>query len=346
MHRIDERQQSNRYVAFPFAVIKKFGDDQAGNLAALIAYYGFFSIFPLLLVFVTVLGLLLHGDASLQHSIEQSALKNFPVIGPQISKNIHSISGNGVALGIGIAGTLWAGLGVTMAAQNAMNTVWGVPRKHWPNFLKTRVRGLMLLAILGTITVVATFASGFGTSGGGGAWWKWPVGIVISLVLNLALFLLSFRVLTAKDVSWRDVFPGSMFAAIAWTILQIVGGYYVTHQLQGASNVYGTFAIVIGLLVWIYLGAQITLYGAEINVVKKARLWPRSLVQPPLTEGDKRTYEHTAAVEDRRPEEDLQVSFEPAADRGPTDDSVATNASNPNHGEDTAVAKQEDRRAS
>ena len=101
VHRIDEVQQSRRRVAFLFAVVKKFGDDQAGNLAALIAYYGFFSIFPLLLVFVTVLGLLLHGDASLQRSIEQSALRNFPVIGPQISRNIHSISGNGVALVIG-----------------------------------------------------------------------------------------------------------------------------------------------------------------------------------------------------------------------------------------------------
>ena len=340
MHRIDERQQGNKYVAFPFAVVKKFGDDQAGNLAALIAYYGFFSIFPLLLVFVTALGLALSGNPSLQHSIEQSALRNFPVIGPQISRNIHSISGNGVALGIGIVGTLWAGLGVTMAAQNAMNTLWGVPRRQWPNFLWSRIRGLMLLAILGTITVAATFASGFGTSGGGGSWWKWPAGVAISLVLNLALFLLSFRVLTAKDVSWGDVLPGSVFSAVAWTILQIVGGYYVTHQLKGASNVYGTFAIVIGLLVWIYLGAQITLYGAEINVVKKAHLWPRSLVQPPLSDADKRTYEHTARVEERRPEEEVTVTFDRAPDEGPTADSAVAPAEPANHPEDTAVAKQ------
>lgn len=316
LRKVDAFQQSRSWIAFPFGVMKKFGDDQAGNLAALIAYYGFFSIFPLLLVFVTVLGLLLRSDPSLQRSIEQSALRNFPVIGPQISRNVHSITGNGVALGIGIAGTLWAGLGVTMAAQNAMNTVWGVPRKDWPNFLWSRIRGLALLAILGTITVAATFASGFGASGGGGAGWKWVVGVLASLVLNLVLYLLALRVLTTRDVSWRDVFPGAAFAAILWTVLQIVGGYYVTHQLRGASNVYGTFALVIGLLVWIYLGAQITLYGAEINVVRKDRLWPRSLVQPPLSEGDRRTYEHTAGVEERRPEEDVEVSFDATADRG------------------------------
>jgi YihY family inner membrane protein len=339
VHRIDERQQRTRYVAFPFAVMKKFGDDQAGNLAALIAYYGFFSIFPLLLVFVTGLGIVLRGNPSLQHSITQSALRNFPVIGTQISKGIHSITGNGVVLGIGVAGTLWGGLGVTMAAQNAMNTLWGVPRKDWPNFLWSRIRGLLLLAILGTITVAATLASGFGTSGGGGAWWKWPAGVAVSLVLNLALFMLSFRVLTAKDVSWRDVFPGSAFAAILWTILQMVGGYYVTHQLKGASNVYGTFAIVIGLLVWIYLGAQITLYGAEINVVRKLHLWPRSLAQPPLSDADKRTYEHTARVEQRRPEEEVSVAFDAKADEGPKDSAV-TEAEPKDHDESTAVAKE------
>src|SRR5205809_4666591 len=166
MHRIDERQQRNRYVAFPFAVFKKFGDDQAGNLAALIAYYGFFSLFPLLLTFVSVLGLALRGHKGLQDSIVHSALRDFPVIGDQIAKNIHSISGNGVALAIGIAGTLWAGMGVTQAAQNAMNQIWDVPRKDWPNFFKSRLRGLLMPAILGTLTVGATFMSGLSTSAG------------------------------------------------------------------------------------------------------------------------------------------------------------------------------------
>src|SRR5690349_13540864 len=101
--------------AFPYAVIKKFGDDQAGYLAALIAYYGFFSLFPLLLVFVSILGFVLHGNPSLQDQILNSALRNFPVIGPEITRNIHSVRGSGATLIIGALGTLWAGLGVTQA---------------------------------------------------------------------------------------------------------------------------------------------------------------------------------------------------------------------------------------
>ncbi len=280
-------------------MFRKFGDDRAGNLAVAIAYYGFFSMFPLLLTFVSVLGLILRGHQGLQDSIVHSALRDFPVIGDQIARNVHSISGNGVALAVGIVGTLWAGMGVTQAAQNAMNQIWDVPRKEWPNFLKSRFRGLLMLAILGTLTIGATFMSGLSTSGGPAVVMA-VLGIVGSLLLNLALFLVAYRVLTVRDVSWRDVFPGAAVAAVIWTAMQGLGGYYVTHQLKQASNVYGTFALVIGLLVWLSLGAQITLLAAEINVVRVNRLWPRSILQkPPLAEADRRTMTRGAKVEER-----------------------------------------------
>jgi membrane protein len=307
--RVDAFQQRHTLLAFPLAVVKKFGDDRAGNLAALIAYYGFFSVFPLLLVFVSVLGLLLRDNPSLRDSIVNSALRDFPVIGDQIARNIHAISGNGVALGIGIAGTLWAGLGVTGAAQSAMNQIWDVPRRDWPNFFVARARGLLMLAILGTLTVAATFLSGLAASGGP-ALVVAVLGMAGSLVLNLALFLLAYRVLTVRNLSWADVFPGAAVAAVLWTALQSLGGYYVTHQVKNATDVYGTFALVIGLLVWLYLGAQLTLLAAEINVVRVTRLWPRSLFRDPLVEADKRTMTRGAKVEERIPEETVTATFE------------------------------------
>src|SRR5437667_11016563 len=99
--RVDAFQQRRRWTAFPYAVNKKFGDDQAGYLAALIAYYGFFSLFPLLLVLWSGLGLILRGDPNLQTKILNSALKNFPVIGTDIQRSIHSIKGSGLALAMG-----------------------------------------------------------------------------------------------------------------------------------------------------------------------------------------------------------------------------------------------------
>lgn len=310
LRQIDRFQQRRRWAAFPFAVFKKFGDDQAGNLAALIAYYGFFSLFPLLLVFVSVLGLILRGNSGLRDSIVHSALRDFPVIGDQIAQNIHAISGNGAALAIGIVGTLWAGMGVTQAAQNAMNQIWDVPRKDWPNFFKSRLRGLLMLAILGSLTVGATFMSGLSTSGGPAAVMA-ALGIGGSFLLNLALFLVAYRVLTVRDLRWKEVFPGAGVAAVIWTAMQGLGGYYVTHQLKSASDVYGTFALVIGLLVWLYLGAQITLLAAEINVVLVTGLWPRSILQKtPLAEADRRTMVRGAKVEERIQEQDVSVSFD------------------------------------
>jgi YihY family inner membrane protein len=307
LKRIDLAHQRRAWIAFPYAVIKKSGDDQAGNLAALVAYYGFFSLFPLLLVFVTVLGIALEGNKQLQHKIEGSALANFPVLGNQISSNVHSLSGNGVGLVIGIAITLWAGLGVLRVMETAMNSVWNVPYKDRPGFLVSVIKALLMLFVLGTMTVVSAVAGSVGA--GSGSWPLATFGILLSLLLNTALFLLAFRILTKAQVSWLDVRPGAIVAAVAWTILQAVGGFYVRHQLSGASETYGMFAVVIGLLAWIYLGAQVTLLAAEINVVKKRHLWPRSVIQPPFTSADERALRHYAKQEERRPEETVVVDI-------------------------------------
>jgi YihY family inner membrane protein len=308
LRRVDEQHQQRAWIAFPYAVMKKFGDDQAGNLAALIAYYGFLSLFPLMLVLVTVLGLFLRNNPDLQDTIRTSALANFPVIGEQISSNVHSLRGSGLALGIGLALALWAGLGIMKVLQTAMNAVWNVPYRHRPNFWISLLRAFLMLLVLGVVTIASAAAGSVGA--GSGNWLLGIVGVVMSLALNLILFLLAFRILTTEDVTWGDVFPGAVVAAVAWTVLQAVGGYIVSHQLQGASDTYGTFAIVIGLLAWIYLGAQVTLFAAEVNVVRKRRLWPRAIVQPPLTDADERALEGYAEQEERRPEEDVRVRID------------------------------------
>jgi YihY family inner membrane protein len=308
LRRADKQHRQRAWIAFPYAVMKKFGDDQAGNLAALIAYYGFLSLFPLMMVLVTLLGLLLRNNPELQDTIRTSALANFPVLGGQIRNNIHSLRGSGLALGIGLGLALWAGLGVMKVLQTAMNAVWNVPYRHRPNFWVSLLRAIIMLLVFGVITIASAAAGSVG--GGSDSWLLGILGIAMSVVLNLVLFLLAFRILTSEDVTWGDVFPGALVAALAWTTLQAIGGYIVSHQLQGASNTYGTFAIVIGLLAWIYLGAQVTLVAAEVNVVRKRRLWPRAIVQPPLTEADERALKSYAEQEERRPEEDVNVRIE------------------------------------
>jgi YihY family inner membrane protein len=310
---IDRFQRRHPLVAFPLAVRQKFADDQGGFLAASVTYYAFFSIFPLLLVLVTLLGYALEGDPSLQHRVLDSALADFPVIGPQLQANVHSLRGSAAALIVGIGVAVWAGTGVALALENALDHIWGVPIRRRANPIYARLRALLWIAALGGITLVGTVlgsAAAFATYG--------PVvrllAIAISLAINLVVFLAVFRVLTSHSPSWRDVLPGALVAAVAWEILQTVGGYVVDRQLRHASSTYGVFAIVIGLLSWIYLAANVTLLAAEINVVHARRLWPRSmslLGEQPLTDGDADALRQRAGVEERRADEDVRVEFDP-----------------------------------
>jgi YihY family inner membrane protein len=306
LRRFDRYQQRHRWPAIPIAVVKKFSDDGGGGLAALLAYYAFFSLFPLLLVFVTVLGFVLHGDRSAQESIRNSVLAQFPVIGADL-RRIGSLQGHALTLAIGIAGALWAGLGITQAAQNAFDRVWAVPFKERPSFARRRLRGLVLLGVLGTLFLASSLASGLVTGGLGGPLLK-VAGIAVSLVIDVVLFAASFRLLTAAAVSTRRLLPGVLIASVLWEILQILGGYFVGHVIRHAHSTYGLFAFVIGLLAWLHLGAVTTLYGAEVNVVLARKLWPRSLFGPDVP-ADEKTLEALAKVEERSDRERVDVRF-------------------------------------
>ena len=304
---LDRRQQRSRRLSFLAAVIKKFGDDQAGQLAALIAYYGFVSLFPLLLVLVTVLGFVLQGDPSEQKRILDGTLGQFPLISDQL--RLQSLTGSGVGLAVGVVGSLLAGMGITGATQNAFNRIWHVPFKQRPNWLQARLRGLGMLAILGTLSIVSTTAAGYvGTASHAAI--AVIAGVVVAFALNLALFMTAFKLLTAVEVPWRDLLPGVILAAVFWQLLQHLGGFYVEHELKHTGPLYGVFALVLGLLAWLYLGAQLTILAAEVNVVRYRRLWPRSFFSEPLLDADRRALTSSAEVEERVHEENVEVSFD------------------------------------
>jgi membrane protein len=272
-------QQRQPWLALPIAVWKKFGDDQAGNLAALIAYYGFAAIFPLLLVLVTILNMTLKGDPGLRHSLLNSALAQYPLIGNEIRSNLGTISGTGLPLAIGIVLLLLGARGVAGAMQNAMCEIWGVPRDQRPGFPLSIPYQVVLMLVVGIGLLLTSFISG--VAGGAGNVLS-GVGahvgaVAVSLILNIGVFWLAFRLAAARKVAWRDLRVGAVAGAIVWQVLQLIGGYFVSHQLHHASSLYGTFGVVLGLLAWLYLQAELTLYAAEIDVVIVRRLWPRSL---------------------------------------------------------------------
>lgn len=274
LHRLDRFQRRHRPLAAAVGVVRKFLDDEGGSMVSLIAYRAFFSLFPLLLLLTTVLGYLLGDDPGLRKEVVDSTLAQFPVIGEQLRGG--SLRGNGLALAVGIVGSLVAGLGVVLETERTFDRVWGVPDDQRRGFLGSRLRATGLLLVLGGLAVVSTVVSGLVA---GGSHLLGPVwGILIATALNLAVFAAVFRLLTTREAGFRDLLPGVVIATAGWELLQLLGGWYVSHQVRNATPVYGTFALVIGLLAWIHLGATFVVLGAEANVVRARRLWPRGLL--------------------------------------------------------------------
>ncbi|HEU4722946.1 MAG TPA: YihY/virulence factor BrkB family protein [Gemmatimonadaceae bacterium] len=303
---LDRLQRRRAALGFPIGVLKKFSDDHAGNLAALMAWYGFFALFPLLLVLVTVLGYVLRGNPDVYDDIVRSAVAQFPVIGRDLE--VNALGGSTVALVIGLAGAIWAGLGITLAGQRAMDRVWDVPHRLRRNFLTARLRGLLTLLVLGLLNVAVTTAVGLLAGGRGGTVLK-AAGFPASVLLDVALFWAVFRLFTSDAVPTRQLWPGIVLASVGWAALQALAGIYVDQVVAPRNQTYGFFAIVLGLLTWLYVGAQMLLYAAEANVVRARRLWPRSLMEP-VTDADMQALRAAARVEERRDGERIEVTFD------------------------------------
>jgi membrane protein len=311
-------------VSFAVAVLKKFGDDRASSHAALLAYYAFLSMFPLLLVLVSVLGFVLEGDPSAQEEVVDTALARIPVIGEQIADDVGSLTGSGVALAVGLVGALWAGLGVTLVLGRAFDEVWDVPRVEQPGAVKARIRGMTLLCVLG-VGLIATSAGPGLTVGGGldGAGARFGA-VAGALAGNAVIFLALFGLLTSGPRRLRQLLPGVGVAAVGSLLLQAIGGWYVDLTIVDASDTYGAFALVIGLLSWFWLGSHLLLIAAEVNVVVHRRLWPRSLTGP-MEPADRRALERSAAAAQQDARQQITVSWS-VDDRLERDDDGADGA--------------------
>ncbi len=305
--RIDRWQQQHEPTAFIFAVVKKFGDDRGGSLAALLTYYGFLAIFPLLLVLVTALRILLRNNVTLQHDLLNSALADFPIVGTQIRRNLHGLPGEGIGLVVGLVVLLWGSMGVAQAGQHAMAEVWNVPVRARPGFLPRLGRSILVLLIIGTGVIGGATLTSFVA---GQSLLLEVAAFLLGAMVNGVVYLGAFRALTPKEVPTRDLRLGAAIGGAAWTVLQAVGGYLIARQLRHSSELYGFFAIVLGLMAWLVLAAQLSLYAAEINVVRARRLWPRSLTQPPLTRADRKAWRDMATAGERRDEEHITVEFD------------------------------------
>jgi membrane protein len=319
---LDRAQRRWPVMAYPYGVLRKYAEDQAGNHAALLTYYAFLAIFPLLLLFTTVLGYVLHGDPALQRRLVHSALVEFPVIGEQIKTT--GLRGHWYVVLISVLISAWGAQGVASAAQNAFNGLWSVPYAQRPGFPTSLLRGVGLLGSMGLAVLVTGLLSGIGGGTGSAGWLVRIAVLAASAVLNVLIFLLAFRLATARQVPLRQFVVSAVVSAVVWQVLLAAGTVLVAHQVSHQQALYGTFGVVLGLLAWLHLQAQLTLLAVETDVVRAKRLWPRSVLAPPLTRGDRAAYRDYAESTRRRPESEQNVDVRFPPDDQSTGDAAAT----------------------
>ena len=313
---VDRGQRRFPPVGFPLAVIYKFFDDQGNYLAAIMTYYAFVAIFPLLLLGSSILGFFLQGNPGLQQQLIDSALAQFPIVGDQLGRP-EGLQGSTAGIVLGGLVALYGALGLGQSLQNALNLAWSVPRNSRPNPLLLRLKSLGLLLTAGlavlALSVLSALSSNTQVLGDRWASYTWPIWVATLLINTLVLSVL-FRYGTSRTHRFWGAVPGALTTALLWQLLQQLGTFYVTNVLTQTSAMNKTFGLVLGLIGLIYIAAVMGVLGIEVNVVLNRHLWPRALLTPftdnvDLTEADKRAYAGYARAQRHKGFETVEVTF-------------------------------------
>jgi len=308
--RLNHWQQRHKKAAFIYAVIKKFGDDEAAYQGALITYYGFLSLFPLLIVGTSFIEIIAKNHPQLQERLINGISSYFPGFGNQLSQHVNGPHRSGIALVLGLLVTLYGARGGAAAIQHALNHIWLVPRRKRAGFPIAPLKSMSIIFVGGIGLLAAAVLSGYATSINHSTLFK-IVPSLISMLLLFGVFLFVYRIGTeTSDMKFKNLVLAAAVSAVGIQIIQTLGGYYVTHELKSLSSLYGTFALVLGLLAWIYLQAQLMLYAVEISTVRALRLWPRSMDASELTSGDRRAYSLHAKKEHLVKSEEIDVAYD------------------------------------
>lgn len=327
--RIDSLQRRVAPIAVVFAVTKKYGEDRGGQLSGLLAYRGFFSLFPLLLALVNGLGLLLAGNVKLREDLIDSVVSNVPVVGSEISTDPTALGGSWAVLVGSVLVSVWAGLGLLEMLQEALNTTWDVALYQRPSFVIRKLRcvpaALVLLlcaALSGAGPTIAALLPE--DSNVGRSVFRVALPFIAAGIAYMALHLL----LCARRIPVRAQLPGALVCAVGWTVLQLIGGWYVTRFVSRSSDTYGVFVVVLGLLSWAALLGMLYLYSLEVSSVLHMRRWPRSLTGRNLTEADEAAVSAVTRREVRVEGAEVSVDI-PTGEMSPDDAPVEAGSEGP-----------------
>lgn len=297
---IDRFQRRHAWISLPYAITKKFSDDSGGHLAALITYYGFLSLFPLLIVATAFAQIVSQGNIELRDRITNAVTSYFPAIGDSLAASLHTPSRTGLALFLGLLVAFYGARGIADSVQNALHIVWAVPRKKRAGFPLSMIRSFGIVIFAGLGLIISSVISGYASSASLPYLARIAIGVVGFLVL-FAVFWGVFTYGSSAHKRPRANVPGALIAAFGLQLLQAIGTYLVTSQLQRHSGLNAQFGIVLALFFWIYLQAQVFIFALEYNTVRAHRLYPRALDDTNPTEADHKAHALYAARDSYKP---------------------------------------------
>lgn len=273
--KIDAYQQRHHLTGFSYAVVKKYGEDETGYWAALLTYYAFLSLFPLLMVVTTIANNVVGGHPELENTVINGVTDYFPVLGIRLSDHINALHRNGIALVVGILFTVYGTRGVAEVFRSGLRKVWGAEKEPKDGFPLNLIKSLGIIVIGGLGFLAASILAGL-TAAAGHGWGFRGLSIVINLAILFWLFNFLINACLPRHVTLKETRVGAAWAAIGLVLLQSLGGYILARELRNLDALYSYFALTLGLLFWIYLQAQIIYYANQIAVVSSKKLWPRS----------------------------------------------------------------------
>jgi membrane protein len=314
----DRLQRRHGVLGFPYAVMKKYGDDEGGREAALITYYGFLSIFPLLLLGVAVLSRVLADNPDLRERLITAIVPE--ALRSTVEHSVATLPTSAVPFVAGLLGLLFSGTGVVFSVYQTLNHVAGVPYRLRAGFVSRYVRvfamlGMLLLgavAVGGLTVVVTAIPEVPGVSR--------AAAVVGSALIIFAVVLAGAKVLLARPAPVRALWPGAVIGAVVVTVVLNAGASVLARLVARAGPVYGSFATVAGLFALLYLVGQALVYGAEIAAVRYARLWPRALDPSDPTEADVRAQALLAREQERIPAARIELHLVSQDPPGPSEE--------------------------
>ncbi|WP_213004649.1 YihY/virulence factor BrkB family protein [Paractinoplanes toevensis] len=307
MHRLDGVQRRHAFLGFPWAVFRKYLDDDGARLAAQLTYYGFLSLFPLLLLATAAVTELLQRHPELQSRMLDRLVST--ALRPDIERAIADLPSSVVPLTVGLIGLLFAGTGGVLAVYSALNRMWGVPWRDRFGVARRYARVLFVLVLSFAAAVLAT-----GSAVVTEAVLRLPAvergaAGIGSAVAVFAVIVIVHKVLVCRPVRLRDVWVGGAVAATGITVLLHAAGTVLPVLVTRAGPVYGSFATVVGVFALFYLVSQTFVVGVEISTVLEQELSPRGLTDSDLTEPDRRALVLLARRQERVAGQHITTTF-------------------------------------